>query len=520
MKIPTEKIFLIILFIILFFAGIARPFDYQLVHDKPYGFGAADAYTNYVVAEALREQGAWKLYPSYFASNFDDCIAFNPPLLYQISVILSQIADIPLWDALYFLIILTSIVAIMAIFFLIKKHFNITLAYLSIPLSAILFTGLHFNMFSWGIWTHVLSSTFLIAMFFFIDKRFFVILLLIAMIHTHTSEFIFAVGFIGIYVLFKKFSNIKEQTINIVTAMGLSFYYLWIFYNTWMETSPFKFAPMFASENTGMRVMMFGDFGWIFGILIILGIILILVSKKINVVTLVGFYMILIGYTNLIGFSVRAFQTRNFWPLYLAVFMGYPIYLICTKIKLLKKIIPLVSIVILIMLLILNPVWITKGILIDDRWDALQWMKENTGETEKNLFFYSQDLQQASILWMSKRMPYMIESDALVEWLSKGRPRYFKVREIAEGKANYAYWDGWKVKYHWFEPEINQTETHIRDLCDFDYYHLSGYNQVKELTEVHDSIAAQLMSNNMQVVYKGEGILIIKNLDRGADCLV
>lgn len=515
--IHKEKAFLLVFFLLLFFFAIARPFDYQLAHDKPYGYYASDAFIHYIWAESLKDSGGWRHYPSYFALNYNDTIAFNPPLLYQVSVILSNFSHIPLWDTILFLTIFSVIAAILAIFLLIKKHFSDTIAYLSLPLTAFMFIGLHYTLFSWGIWIYAVASVFLVAMFYLIDEPLAVILLLVAMIHTHTSEFIFAVGFIGVYVLFKRFKNIKEQAINITIAVTLSSYFLWIFYNTWMQVTPYQFAVETAKDYTGIIVMTFGDFGWIFGVLIILGIFTVLINKKMNVATLAGLYMLLVGYASLIGFGLRAFQTRFFWPIYLAVFLGFILFTILPYIEKYKQFVPFISIALFLLLIIPQAPKAYQGLLLDQRWDELQWTKSLENQTEKHLFIYSDDIQQAAMLWMTKKTPYYIGPDQLKQWVLSNLSRTAEVRILGDSKSHYAYWDGFNIKHHWDDKDF--TENPIVDICDFDYVHLSALNpNTPMITDVHNFLLNKFLLGGNQLVYNKDGIAVIKNLNKGGEC--
>jgi hypothetical protein len=511
-----QSIFLAVVFIIFLYIAIAAPFNNQLVHNQPTGYMASDALIHYIWAEALNDQGGWMTYPAYFAYDYNDTIAYNPPLLYQVSVIFSQVSNIPLYDAIYFLVLFSSLVAVLATFLLIKRHFSENVAYLSIPLTAFLFLGPHYTLFTWGTWIYAVASLFLIALFYLIDEPFYVILLLMAMIITHTSEFIFAVGFIGVYILFKKFTNIKQQIFNVSAAVILSSYYLYIFYNTWMQVTPYQFSIDFASDYTGMIVMTFGDFGWIAGAMIVAGMLLALFTKKFNTATLAGFVMLGIGYTSLIGFGLRAFQTRFFWPLYFAAFVGYFLYMIISNFKKLEDYIPIISIALLIILLFTNvrPSY-SQSLLAEDRYAELQWTK-NISINDTHLYFYSDDIQQAAMLWLSKRTPNYIGAEDLSYWLNNNLTRYTPIRKLADSKSHYAYWDGINVKHHW--DEMNYSDTHITDICSFDYYHFSALNNDPSLTELHNQLINIMLNHGNQLVYNEGSVAVVRNLNKGEDC--
>jgi hypothetical protein len=273
------NIFLVILFSVLLMGGLALPDGNYVVHDKPDLFAASDAFIHYIWADALKDRGQYDVYPDYFSYGYKDVIAYNPPLFYHIVVIFSQMAMIPLYDACYFLIIFACIVGILALFLLIRKYYGDDVAFLSMPITLLLFFDRHYTLFTYGTWIYALASVFMIAMFYWIDDKELVILMLSAMVLTHTSEFIFAVGFIGLYILIKRFSNIKEQIMNVLTAMLITSYYLYIFYFTWLSNNPYHFAVEYASQYTGMVVMTMSSFGWVFGIILILGFIAVLIKR-------------------------------------------------------------------------------------------------------------------------------------------------------------------------------------------------------------------------------------------------
>ena len=50
--------------------------------------------------------------------------------------------------------------------------------------------------------------------------------------------------------------------------------------------------------------------------------------KNLHVSLILAFAMLIGGFLNYIGFGLRSFQIRFFWPIYLSIFLGFGIYII------------------------------------------------------------------------------------------------------------------------------------------------------------------------------------------------
>jgi hypothetical protein len=118
---------------------------------------------------------------------------------------------------------------------------------------------------------------------------------------------------------------------------------------------------------------------------------------------------------------------------------------------------------------------------------------------------------------MTKRTAYFMGFDDVAAWINGGYQRMTGIRRLGDAKSHYSYWDGFSIKNHW--AEMNGTETHPMDVCDFDYYHFSGNNFNAEISTVHNQLINKFLAHNFTAVYVKDNVVILRNLNRGAECL-
>lgn len=509
------------LFLILLVLGPGVILDRGLYHSMPFNYKANDAAVHLGYITWLQEHGAWDVYAPWFSMNYADVVAFNPPILYVASVIFSNATGMPLWDSIYFIVLMFAILGCLA-FFLILKRFDKWVALLACPIFLLIFFVKFSLVFTWGTWIFVVGSVILIGFFYYFDHPWLAPILLAGTALCHTPEYIFGVGFLVFYVAYNKGKDWWPHLRTVLISVLISSVYLWIFYNTWMQVTPYHFKVEFASTGFDIGTVTLMDFSLLliplaFGLLLLSFNFLKLKEKRLPI--LIGWYMIGIGLTSLIGFGLRAFQTRLFWPIYLAVFIAYPIYFFIQNLTEDKKRVIVAVAVILLSLGVVLTHQIDKeksSVFFKDRWDSFQWIKANTAPTAKILNFYSFDTDQKALLWLSERNVYFIEKENLhLLFNGTNLSRYVPVRQIGECKSSYAYLDGLKFKYHW--DELNKTDSSLMDLCGFDYYTLSSLNPDPTLTELHKYISSVFINNNMSVAYNSGGVLILKN--EGGNCV-
>jgi len=363
----------------------------------------------------------------YISKGLEDVIGRYPPLLYHLAVILSYVGGIEVYDSIYFIVVFFSIIAIIVMYFIIK-HFNKTVALISLPISILIFSSPVSTGFIWGHWPSILSQSFLILFFWSImrmdlNKSFLIVgLSLSALTLTHTSETIFGLFFLGLFfgikLIAKKLNmkDIKNIILFSLIFFIISFYYIVIFQNTWAKGQPFSFGTVQIWQgNPGFYIAGFG----LLLIPFFIGLVFSLSKLKfLHVSLILAFAMLINGFLNYIGFGLRSFQTRFFWPIYLSVFFGFGIYIIIKFIIKRWNLVYTSAVFIILIVLFLGVIKFpplkqatnqiiptipylniatSPGIMNHFHWEALNWISDNAEPNSIIYFFYGDIYSQDAL---------------------------------------------------------------------------------------------------------------------------
>ena len=114
-----EKIFLMLFFGIFLYAGYAILSGERLQHDFPYGYLASDAFQHQIRAESIKDAGNYRNEASYIVMGIKDAVGYYPPVLYHLSVILSHLSGLEVYDTFYFIVFLFAAIASMLTYIII-----------------------------------------------------------------------------------------------------------------------------------------------------------------------------------------------------------------------------------------------------------------------------------------------------------------------------------------------------------------------------------------------------------------
>ncbi len=291
----------------------------------------------------------------------------------------------------------------------------------------------------------------------------------------HASEAIFAAGFLAFYFVLKRLKDgafdkpwAKHAVLGFGISLILSAYYLIIFKYTWMAGMPYKFevmdAPPFA-PNFGVKL---SDFGMTV-LLIIAGILIGLKRLAFRkrdefsfTAVAAGLFILIIGYTNYIGFGIRAWQTRITWPIYFAVFSGIAVYYLGKKF--LKnwnfKYAAAISLTLLILFSCTHEGKLRGEGLGDlDGWNTLMWIKNNTPDNSKTMYFYGVLPSKPFSLWAAGRVPYIVNFEDYADGANKGiiKSKY-SVNPFIDESAKIPYMKNlFEYKYLADDPTLQRT---------------------------------------------------------------
>ncbi len=525
-------------------------FDHKIKHDFPFAYSASDTFQHQIRAEAIKDMGNFRHEAFYISQGFEGSVGVYPPVLYHLAVILSFSAGIEVYDSIYFIVTFFAIIASLIMYFIIR-NFNKTVALISLPLSMLIFSFPVSIGFLWGHWPSILSQSFLVLFFWSIMRMnikhgyILVALALSATALTHTSETIFAFIFLALFfavkLIVKKLNkdDIKNIILSLVIFFVISFYYLIIFQNTWAKSQAYSFAvnPVWEG-NPGFYIAGFG----LLLIPMILGFIFSISKLKVLHVSLIlGLVMLIGGFLNYIGFGLRSFQVRFFWPIYLSIFMGFGIYVLLKFIVKKWNFVYTSAIVIVFVVLLAGAVKLpalkqtdvqvipsipylnkvtSQGIMDYYHWESLKWLSENTEQDSKIYFFYGDIYSQDALLRNSKRVHYQVDPNDFVKAIQDRKIKKSYVSELPGDTGG-----GVTImnSLFSFEPAVESVPREYfygpKDICTFNYLVFDKVSRQEVFAQYNILIANEMIKKDAQIVFENDAVVILKNNNVGADCI-
>jgi hypothetical protein len=532
---------ILIIFVFLFTYLCFAPFmDRSISHTYPIGHNANDNYNFLGYSNSLKEHGTYDVLEPYLSYGYTDTIAFHPPMIHYLVVMLSNNNNLATYDSMLIICFFFSIVAIL-LFYLIIRKIDVELALLSLPLMGMLYPNFPNKLLLkilWGQFPFILGTA-LFILFFWAMQRFemkgsgfLISISIIGMVFSHTSEFIFAMFFLAIFTVYRYFIKgldrpfFKKIIVIGIPSFMVSAYYLYIFYFTFMSTRPYYFYMLFNKEN-----MMFASFEHLFpwmNILIFIGLFLSLTlyKKKNYYPFMIGTFIVLISFTNLIGFGKRGLETRYFFPIYLSVFFGYSLYLL---INLFKKntyvrknrflIVSVISLILISSITYSVKIGSPGSLAPEQFYEGMMWIRHNTPKDANVYYAFNNNIGQTSILFETMRMGQRQEWEDLLRKAQNGDllADISEVRTSFEHSSHLSYFDRLSIKKH-----VDSTEKIMfqnQSICSYDYHFYPFFNLPPELIKFHeDSANALIDTGKFDLVYFNDFVAIIRNNDIGDSC--
>ena len=539
-RIDAEKSLLAIFLALLLFLGPGTILDHRIKHDFPFGYYASDAFQHQVRAEWIKDAGKFQYEAPYISQGFQNVVARYPPIIYHIAVLFSYVSGIGVYDSIYFIVFFFAIIGMLAMYFIIRD-FNKNVALIAIPVSLLTFSYPTSIGFTWGHWPSVLAQSFLIVFFWCImrielEKSYALItIILTAIILTHTSEAVFAFVFLFVFFGIKliNWSIRKSEVITVAIAFVISFvvslHYLIIFRNTWMVTQPYSFAidPLW-NGNPGFYI---ADFGLLL-VFIVVGILFALFKfKDMHTSLIAGLAMLVAGFMNYVGFGVRSFQIRFFWPVYLSIFFGLGMYMLLRIV--LKNwnlaytiIISLIVSVFLIGLVKLPFVphyssATSQGIMDQYHWKVLTWLSTNTEADSRLYFFYGDLYNQDAMLRNSKRDHFLIDPDDFVKAINEKKIKKSYVTEVPGDTGGLVAVRTGLFKFD--DVSLTKPREYFfgpKNICDFNYLVFDKIAKQLVLAQYNLFIASEMSKRDyITKVFENEVAVVLKNSKPGGDCI-
>ncbi len=538
-RLDIEKIFLLLFFGVFLFAGYGFFSAGRLQHGFPYGYLASDAFQHQIRAESIKDAGNYKNEASYIVMGVQGAVGYYPPVLYHLSVILSHLSGLEVYDTIYFIVFFFAAIASLMMYMTIRQ-FNKNVAIISLPICLLVFSGGLYTGFTWGNWPTLLSQFFLVCVFWCTSrldlKKSYILLgiFLSANVMTHTSEGLFAGVYLALFFLAScivakkiRLGALKSLVLGGVLAFAITSYYLVIFKGVWVPRQPFVFAVSRMWDNPTMYL---SDFK-LFAAFMIIGIVLSLFFiKKSLVPALSSLSMILIGMGNYYGFREKAFQLRFFWPIFLSFLIGFGIYqslkLVIKDWKLLYSVIlsSVVAFAILLGSVPLVPHYSkleTNGLMDQYHWEAFKWLEKNSEQESRVYFFHGDIYSQDALLRNAKRTHAQIIPEDFVDAIKKREiRRIYETDMPGDGGGGAPYRKSFFSFGFALDENRPENSPGKKDICNFDYYVFDKLSRQQVLAQYNLVIASELQKKSfIGKPFENQVVLILKNNRRGDDCI-
>jgi hypothetical protein len=530
-----EFLFLLFVFSLLLWMGVAGVYQNKLSHDFPHGFMAMDSFWKLGRAQNLDQTGNQFYAQEHLASDLEGVVETYPPLLATSTVLLHRLSGLEVYDSIFFLTVLFAVFAALVMYLLIRD-FNKNLAIIAAGLFGFLFYGSFYIGHIWGRGPLIIGSMFLVTIFWSINKlklkRSYLLVgfLLAASFLSHPPEFMIAIAFIVFYfviqLLIKRFnfSELKTTIIAVALSLILSLSYLPIFLIGGGNSGIKLFTVITKSSEPAPYALDFSFFLIFIVIGAIFAILHFIKKKKINVALLVSLFMLLITYSNYLGNAKRAFQNRYFWPIYLSLFFALGIYhlakIVIKKWKSSYSLIMGVGLLILFLIFFHQPIT-SPGLANEYNWDAFEWIRAETPENAKLYFFYGDSYGQSSFLSSTFRSSYLVNTDDYVKALNEGKIKQHLLTKEIRMKGKLPYKTGMLSYGSYIDDGVrNYTVEKIEDVCEFDYYIADRGSRYPELANYNILMLNTLIKNEwIEEVYSNSLVVVLKNNNPGADCI-
>ena len=539
MKIDFEKIFLVVLFSLLLWAGYANLSGQMLAHDFPVGYLAADAVQDWGWAENIKDSGNYAYFPEYASAGFSKVIAWYAPVLMHGSVLMSYASGLEVYDMLIFLVYFFAALSALAMYFLIKRLDRNT-AILSAPLMLFIFFRTFYYAFLLGQWAYVSGALFLVASFWAISRleldKSYILLAIFIMgnIFTHPSELVFIILITGIYILINlisknfKLDELKSAIIAFAISAALSSYFFLVLKLSaagefsGVGGALINFKPI--EPHYGYPPVYINEFGLVL-IPIAAGLLLsfLYIRKKNSAALAAGLLMLAVGFFNYLGGSIgdRAFQNRFFWPVYFSVFFGLAVYLglklVIKEWKITYSV--AVSVMLMIAFMFIFYTKVENASLVDSQhWQAYKWIEKNTPKESEILFLYGDPYSQTSNLWFTKRLSKLIDYQDYAATAVNGTiKRHYTARHVS---GYLFYRKGLFSSGNYVEEKGLSYFKNETDICDFDYYVFDKLTaQQPGLVQYNLAVRDNMIKNGMEEAFSNQLVSVVKNKNRGVNCI-
>lgn len=532
-----EVLFLTLYISIMLWIGLGDTWGHKIQHDFPNSYLASDPFQHQTRAQWIKDVGNYRFEAPYYSAGYDDVVGAYPPILNHLAVLLSHTSGLQVYDTLLFLTVIFALTTSL-IFYFIIRHWSIHIALLSLPLTTFLFTLRQTRIaFFWGHWPALLGVFFFVAtcwMLMHLSKKhswFFLSILLSGTALGHTAATVFAILFISFFFVASLFTKklTKQQIVNLLLGFLVFFIisldFLILFKYTWYISNAMVLFSLELSWDAGGGYLHLKDFGIPVLTVMTFGGLAILFSKNSGnfFPKILSIFALLGGLANYIGFGIRAFNFRFYWPITLSFFFGVGVYKIITpftkKYPFLVTYLTSAALMTAFLFFYYQPTGQIDGLMNKHTWETLLWIRDNTPPNAKPFFFYGDSYDQDGSLGNTHRRSTRVEITHLLETLQKRTlQRQYPTKELYEVGALFPKKTG-RFNYTLrLKRGTDYYDRAIRDLCSFDYYIFDTFGRFPPLVQLNHKIATTFLNNNFTLVFQNPLNVILKNQNPGGTC--
>ncbi len=530
-----EELLIVLACTALLWVGIGDIWGHNINHPFPYSYLATDPFQHQTRAQWIKDTGHYRFEAPYYSGGLTDVVGFYPPVLNHLSVIMSYLSGNEVHDAILLLPFLFAITGMLLLYTL-ARNIHKAYAVLCIPfVSYIFYTKETLVAFFWGHWPALSGDLFLFfttAAILNNHKKHWwpvIALLLIGTVMTHTAGFIFALLFLCAWIAYTTLFQTAQRPqfkyiiFTLIFVFLVTFPFLNLFRQSWMIQHPFKLEPITDWSGGGgyLKLTHFTSATYLLGI----GILIALFLAKKQPLLFLSLFFLFAGLTNYIGFTIRAFNLRFFWPITLAPLFALPLFLIIKKTGTKAFLVAT-----LLALLLFSGITYANykktpnqsGLMNTHIWETLQWIKKNTPQNATLYVGYGDYYDQDAGLANAQRVFTRTETEDFVPLFhNKTLNRYIPTKLFVEAGAGLPYKiKPFQYKLHYYENRSIADNHYVRDICAYDYYLFDRISQYPELITYSLSYAeAMLNTPHFELVHQNPWSIVLHNKKPGDDCL-
>jgi hypothetical protein len=540
--IALEAILLLVFFFAFMHYGLGNLTDYRLDNRFPTNYAANDAFLYSAYSAYAVETDQVRTMPLFFTGGEKDIALFEPVLRIVGDAGLSFFSGIGPYDSAYVMLVFFALLTALG-FYILLRQYKREVAFLSLPLCLMVFSFPFSIAFYWGMWSFVSGIMFFPALVFFIrcrKERFFIpvmIVLVAGQLFTYIRItpfiFLFIAGYYA-YLLWKKRIRLWPELVRwgiiIAGSLVLVFYYLNLLNASYGALSSGSAQAYFGqtdpSQDTSIPVPLLVQLGLFSCAMIVLGIMFMFLTEKTEYSLVVPLYLLIITYLNQFLLGKSVFKLRLFWPIYLGGLLGFALYFLLDNLsrvaKALRGRVFYICLAISLALIIAYGSGyagdIGNGLSFEDYNEGYAWLKANTSQDSRVLYFYGEYFLQSTYT-VSERDSYFADMENSGSSVSSGnvsrRMRIFdngySDRILSRRLGSFAFETTDEQRFSSLPEEIRN------DICRYDYLVL-GKKGRGVLLEQNALYYAVLLDKGNPLVFENTAIRILRNEMRG-ECI-